>query len=161
MSLRIVSSIFWVNTTDNVNDADVSDILFVEKRIIRNLIKVERCAIESTIFAREVMNIGGIHGSEAAKLCLVLHACDCRETEEVLTIGADLHKSDFKEPQVAALETVLKHGEIRTFTIADRRSERQSGIATITEASHTISAVWDSNGILLRITTSCHACARV
>ena len=78
-----------------------------------------------------------MHTGEAIQLYGILHLGDGRETEEVLAIGADLHKGNLKETDSGILrvdESVLEHSEVGTWTVINRRSKGQGGSSAIAEA---------------------------
>ena len=45
MSLAVVSGIFRIDTANNVNNTYMSDVVFVEKRVVRYFVKFKRGAV--------------------------------------------------------------------------------------------------------------------
>ena len=118
----------------------MGDVVFVEQRIIRDLVKVERSAVHSFVFAGEVVYLLRVDTSHSANLRLSLHHADSRKTEEVFSIGAHFHKTQFKEIHACRLgvfKSVLKHSKIRARAVAYRRRECHCRHATVTQTCHT------------------------
>ena len=65
---------------------------------------------------------------KATQLFGILDLTYSRKAEEVLAIGADFHKGQFKETNgviLAVDEAILKHREVRAWTIVDGRCKSQ------------------------------------